>query len=66
MTSATLTAPKEPLHWVQQWRLGQLERAGYPSSDALLLSGRPDVDIHDAAHLLRNGCPVETAVRILV
>jgi hypothetical protein len=65
MTAATLTAPSESLDRVRRWRLEQLERAGYPSSDALLLSGRPDVDIHQAARLLRSGCPVATAVRIL-
>jgi len=65
MTSATLTTPSGSLDWVRRWRLQQLERAGYPSSDALLLSGRPDVDLHLAARLLRSGCPVETAVRIL-
>jgi len=66
MTSATVTAPPGPHDWVRQWRLEQLERAGYPSADALLLSGRLDVDIHEAARLLRSGCPVRTAVRILV
>jgi hypothetical protein len=66
MTQATLTPPPETLDWVRQWRLEQLERAGYPAKDALLLAGRLDIDIHEAAHLLRNGCPVTTAVRILV
>jgi hypothetical protein len=40
--------------------------AGYPAKDALLLCGRLDIDIHEAAALLRSGCPVATAVRILV
>ena len=66
MTQATLTPPKESLDWVRQWRFEQLQRAGYPRNDALLLSGRLDVDIHEAARLLRSGCPVATAVRILV
>jgi hypothetical protein len=66
MTQATLTPPQETLDWVRQWRLEQLQRAGYPSSDAMLLSGRLDVDIHEAARLLLSGCPVATAVRILV
>ena len=51
---------------MRQWRLEQLERAGYPAKDALLLADRLDIDIHEAAHLLRNGCPVATALRILI
>lgn len=66
MTQATLTPPPQTLDWVRQWRLEQLERAGYPAKDALLLADRLDIDIHAAAHLLRSGCPVATAVRILV
>lgn len=50
---------------VRRWRLRQLERAGYPPSDALVLSGR-DVDIHLAERLLAQGCPVDTAMRILL
>ena len=66
MTQATLTPPQEILDSVRRWRLEQLERAGYPSKDALLLSGRLDIDIHEAARLLRSGCPVATALRILI
>jgi len=51
---------------VLAWRLEELERAGYPPFAAQLLSRRPDVDLHAAIRLLREGCPVETAVRILV
>ena len=66
MTQATLTPPPETLDWVRKWRLEQLQRAGYPEKDALLLCGRLDIDIHEAAALLHSGCPVATAVRILV
>ena len=66
MAQATLAPSQEILESVRRWRLEQLERAGYPSKDALLLSGRLDIDIHEAARLLRRGCPVATAVRILV
>lgn len=51
---------------VRRWRLEELTRAGYPPSDALVLSGRADVDLHVAVKLLRDGCPVATALRILV
>jgi len=51
---------------VRRWRLEALVRAGYRPWDALVLSGRPDIDLHLALDLLKKGCPVETAVRILL
>lgn len=51
---------------VRHWRLEELARAGYPPFDALVLSRRSDVDLHLAVGLLRSGCPVGTAVRILL
>ena len=51
---------------VRRWRAEQLQLAGYGPSDALVLSGRRDVDVHLAAELLARGCPVETAIRILI
>ena len=51
---------------VRRWRLEELIRAGYPPWDALLLSRRRDVDLHTATSLVRRGCPVGTALRILL
>ena len=51
---------------VRRWRYDQLQRAGYPPSDARVLSARNDVDVHKAVKLLRDGCPVATALRILL
>jgi len=51
---------------VRRWRLEQLEAAGYPPRDAHVLSERTDVDLHVAAGLLRQGCRVDTALRILL
>jgi hypothetical protein len=51
---------------VRSWRLQQLEAAGYPPDDADVLSKRTDIDLHLALHLLRQGCPVEIALRILL
>lgn len=51
---------------VRHWRLEALIRAGYPAWDALVLSGRADIDLHDAVRLLERGCPPQTAVRILL
>jgi hypothetical protein len=61
---------KSPLHIqtepVHRWRLEQLLAAGYPPRDAQVLSDRADVDLHLAVRLLEAGCPVDTALRILL
>jgi hypothetical protein len=51
---------------VRRWRLHELVRAGYQATDALILSRRPDIDLHRAVELLERGCPPETALRILL
>ena len=66
MTAAELA---EKVVWadpVRRWRLDELIEAGYPPTDALVLSRREDVDLHVATSLLRNGCTVRTALRILI
>ena len=47
------------------WRFEELRRAGYGERDALELADRSDVDLHLAVELIRRGCPLETALRIL-
>lgn len=64
--SVTFTPEPVVLDPVRQWRLDQLELAGYPHREALLLSERFDIDLHRAIGLLQSGCPPETAVRILL
>ena len=51
---------------VFEWRLEELERAGYPTMEAFLLAAARDVDLHLAVRLLAQGCPPATAARILV
>ena len=53
-------------HSVRRWRFEQLERAGYSTADALVLSGRSEVDLHQAVRLLQNRCAPPTAMRILI
>jgi hypothetical protein len=48
------------------WRREELERAGYGEQVAQMLSELRYVDLHVATHLLRRGCPAETALKILV
>ena len=50
---------------VRSWRAQQLTAAGYPEDVAAELSADPGVDLHVAVDLLRRGCPLETALRIL-
>lgn len=51
---------------VVDWRARQLRAAGLEELDALELALRRDVDLHVAVRLLRDGCPVATARRILL
>jgi hypothetical protein len=51
---------------VRLWRLEELQRAGYERRMARNLAERSYVDLHLATALLRRGCPVDTALRILI
>ena len=66
MTPADLAERVTESDHVRHWRLEELERAGYTPLDALILSGRGDIDLHLAVELLEQGCPLETAMRILL
>ena len=57
---------KEEAERVRTWRLEELQRAGYERKMARTLAERADVDLHLATALLRSGCPVDTALRILI
>jgi hypothetical protein len=48
------------------WREEELERVGYGRDTARDLAERAYVDLHLAMDLLRQGCPADTAVRILL
>ena len=51
---------------VARWRLEQLTRAGYEETAALVLADLVDIDLHLAVDLVRQGCPSDTALRILL
>ena len=51
---------------VARWRLEQLVRAGYEETAALVLADLVHVDLHFAVDLVQQGCPSETALRILL
>lgn len=51
---------------VERWRAEALERAGYGAAAAAELAARMDIDLHRAIGLLENGCPPDTALKILL
>jgi hypothetical protein len=51
---------------VIRWRYEELERAGYDAGSALRVAMQPGADLHVAVDLLRNGCGLETALRIVL
>jgi hypothetical protein len=67
MTAAELELELDPeTERVVLWREEELERVGYERSTARDLAERTYVDLHLAMNLLRHGCPVDTALRILL
>jgi len=65
-TAETNAARPTEQELVVEWRVEELERAGYPDELAAELAHRPDVDLHSALDLLANGCTVELAAAILL
>ena len=67
MTAAELHVVEETeIDRVESWRAEELIRAGYTPGDAVALAGRHDIDLHFAVELIRQGCPYETALEILI
>jgi hypothetical protein len=67
MTAAeTGLALDSELERIEQWRAEELERAGYSVRDAELIAARHDVDLHLAIDLVRQGCPIQVALEILL
>jgi hypothetical protein len=51
---------------VTQWRIEELERAGYAPEDVIVMAADTSVDLHVAVDLVRRGCPHDVALRILL
>jgi hypothetical protein len=67
MTAAETRVPVDSeLERVEEWRAEELERAGYPIRDAAVLAARHDIDLHFAVDLIRQGCPIQVALQILL
>ena len=50
---------------VLNWRYEELERAGYPTAEAIMLAELAHVDLHEACALVRAGASAKQAVAIL-
>jgi len=59
-------ATETEMERVEHWRAEELVRAGFDPSDAIALAARHDIDLHLAVELVRQGCPYETAIDILI
>ena len=66
MTAAEAGTRNEELERVEAWRAEELERAGYSREAAAELAARHEVDLHRAIDLLRQGCPHDVALAILL
>jgi hypothetical protein len=51
---------------ILDWRFEQLLQIGYDRDQALVVSRRLDVDLHQAVDLIRSGCCCELALLILL
>ena len=65
-TEASEESTSDPAARVLGWRIEQLLAVGFDSDAALVLALDRDVDLHEAAELVRRGCPPQTAFRILI
>lgn len=63
--TASILSHRRDAPEVLRWRFEQLLGAGYDAETAVALARRVEIDLHLAVRLLRNGCPLETAVSIL-
>ena len=66
MSTTLLETPTTEDERILLWRLERLERAGYDDLQSMELAVRHDIDLHLATDLLEDGCPAETALRILL
>jgi hypothetical protein len=66
MPTADTTFQETEQEIVERWRAQELERAGFPEDVATELATRTDVDLHAAINLIRRGCTVDLAARILL
>lgn len=64
-TEKTGSSGDRESHAVSAWRFHQAMTTGLPIEQALELADDTDVDIHRLSELVRRGCPVDLAARIV-
>jgi hypothetical protein len=68
-TAATVSSQPlidDEVELVLEWRLEQLERAGFRGQVVVDLAERRDIDLHEALGLVKAGCPPALAAKILL
>jgi hypothetical protein len=66
VVTADVTQREAAFEEILDWRFEQLLRIGYDRDQALAVSKRLDVDLHQAVDLIRGGCSCELALLILL
>ena len=66
LTAEPTYNPEDEFTRVLRWRMNQLIRVGFSPPEATELAVRLDVNLHEALALVQDGCPPETASRILL
>jgi hypothetical protein len=66
VVTADITPREAAFEEILDWRFEQLMRVGYDRDQALVVSRRLDVDLHQAVDLVRSGCSFELALLILL
>jgi hypothetical protein len=67
MTSVQFeTGGETEVEAILRWRFDVLVRSGYDIASALVLASHVELDLHRASALVRRGCPIETALKILL
>jgi len=63
---STVLLPETEIERIELWRAEELERAGYEPRAAATIAARHDIDLHRAGDLLKQRCPPELALQILL
>ena len=66
MVTADIAQGEAAFEEILDWRFEQLRRVGYDRDQALVVSRRLEVDLHQAVDLIRSGCSCELALLILL
>ena len=67
MTAAQFEELEAPeVEAVLRWRFEEFIQLGYDVGSAVILASHVEVDLHEVANLLVRGCPLDTAMQIVI